>query len=142
MDWVLAGKLIYDAVLALSCVIAIRRGGTDERVATAIVIGATGATALVAPLMEAIGYIGRFGYFLVDAATLVAFDALMVRSRKFWPIWATGIQLAAVSLNIPMLLEPQLAHQFALIQGKFAYPILLSIVLGSLGHQSGKTERA
>ena len=131
IDWVLVTKLIYDGVLVGACGYAICLGGTDERVGAAIAIAATGASALVLPISDMFGVFGRYGFALVNLATLIAFDALMVRSRSFWPVWATGIQLAAVALDVAMVLMPVAAKAYLMVQGKFAYPILLSLVLGS-----------
>lgn len=138
MDWVLTGKLVYDLALAASCAFAIGKGGTWERVGAAVAVLGTGATALVPPLVVNFGIKAPLLYLGIDVAVLVAFDAIMIRSAKFWPIWATGIQLAAVTLGVTTLLEPGLRNQFVLVQGKFAYPILLSLVLGSLeGRRQG-----
>ena len=135
MDWGLAGNVIYDGSLALSCGIALRFGGTDEKIGAAIAIAATALTGLVSILVQTVGSEARCGFFLVDLATLAAFDALMVRSTKFWPVWAVGIQLGAVALSIMMMVDPSLLLPFGMVQGKFAYPILLSLVLGSIGDQ-------
>ncbi len=131
IDWVLVTKLVYDSVLVGCCGYAICCGGTDERIGAAIAIAATGVSALVLPITGALGAHGRYGFVLVNLATLIAFDSLMVRSRSFWPIWATGVQLASVSLDLAMVLMPVEAKTYLLVQGKFAYPILFALVLGS-----------
>jgi hypothetical protein len=131
IDTVLATKLIYDATLVGCCGYAICFGGMVERIGAAIAIAATGATALVLPVSGWLDLDGRYGFALLNLATLLAFDALMVRSRAFWPIWATGIQLASVALDLAMVIKPVDANSYLLVQGKFAYPILFSLVLGS-----------
>lgn len=131
-DWILAGKVLYDLALLMACLVAWRWGGLREWIGAAIVIGASGASAMAPTAARLLGLPPAYPYGVVDVLTLVAFDALMVRSRIGWPIWATGVQLAAVMIHIAMIIEPVRVRPYLLLQGKLAYPILLVLVIGSL----------
>lgn len=119
-------------MLLLTCGLAIGLGRSTERIGAAIAIAASGATALVFPVTHAIGIYGRYGFWLVDAATLVAFDALMIRSRFAWPIVVTGLQLATLALDTAVIVEPVGARPFFLVQGKLGYVILCIIAAAAV----------
>ena len=131
--WQLVSLYLYDAVLVSSCAIAILWGGRDERIGAAIAVAASGATAATGQLFKTfeVGH-ARYAFLAIGLATLFAFDRLMVRSVKRWPIVATGFQLATVILNLTAIAEPGIAGKILLIRGKFAYPILFALVLGGL----------
>jgi hypothetical protein len=68
---------------------------------------------------------------------LAAVWAMTLRSRAFWPIWATGFQLAAVGTVLAMVWAPPAARSaFALALGFWAYPILAAILLGSIRNRA------
>ncbi len=137
--WHLFGQYLYDTSLLLSCAVAILWGGRDERMGAAIAIAASGATAAILPLSAAFGMThARYLFLAIGLATLFAFDRLMIRSVKRWPIVATGFQLATVILNLTAILQPEIAGKILLIRGKFAYPILLALAIGSLRHRWGR----
>lgn len=131
MNRVLAATLAYNAALLASCVFVLRFGGRYERLTLILCIAAGVLTALLPMLRPWIGEAVSYAYLLVDVGLLVAFDAVMIRSTRYWPIWATGIQLAAVALGIAVAIDPETMRQYRLIQGKFAYLIFLSLILGS-----------
>ena len=132
MDWILAAKLAFAEGLILTACIVLRFGGTSERTAFAVTMTAATLTGLLAPTAKVAGVSIRYGFVAIDLLTLIAFDAIMVRTRRTWPIWLTGIQMAAVFLGIAMLIEPTTLGQYRLIQGKWAYGLMLAMALGSL----------
>ena len=131
LDWVALGKLIYDGALVATLVVAIRFGARDERIGIGIIVIAGGATALNLAVSVGTGLPARYGLFAIDICALLAFDALMVRSFSFWPIWATGVQLAAVALDFAKVITTT-PKSHLWVQGKFAYLLLLFIVLGAV----------
>lgn len=134
--WQLASMYLFDAMLVASCATAFRWGGRDERIGALIAIAASGATAVLGPLFDMVHFAhSRYALLAIGLATLVAFDRLMIRSVKRWPIVATGFQLATVILNLTAILEPEIAGKILQIRGKFAYPILLALAIGSLRHR-------
>lgn len=132
IDAVLTAKVVYDVTLVGAVGLALALGGWSERLGATIAVVATGATALVWPLADHLGFPARYGYLFVDTLTLIAFDALMVRSRAFWPLWATGLQLLTITISVAMIISPVPAGPYRLIKGKLAYPILGAMMLGSL----------
>lgn len=131
MDWILVTKIGAALALLLTGLLVFWQGGSSERVAFSVMMVAAAATGLMAPLAKLIGSPARFGYVAIDALTLVAFDAIMIRTRRAWPIWIAGIQMASVCLGAALLIDPARLGEYRLIQGKFAYPILLALALGS-----------
>ena len=131
-DIVLLTKIAYDFALAATVVFALAFGGWSERLGGTIALLASGASGLVWPIAHQFQFLPRYGNIAVDVATLAAFDAVMVRSRAFWPMWATGIQFLTIAFDAAIIAEPAQAIAYRMIQGKMAYPILLSIVFGSL----------
>ena len=141
IDWVLTSKIVYDSALIGTSLIAFRWGSFDEKLGATIALVASGITALVPPIAAALHFKGRYGFGAIDLATLIAFDAMMVRSCRFWPIWATGIQLAAIFLDLAYVLWPVAARAFVPLSQLWAYPILAMIAFASLRHR-GKRARA
>ena len=139
IDWQLFSKLAYDLVLVAVCAVAIIMGRVDERLGAVIVVTASGATDVALPIGILLDIKARYLVAAVNILCLVAFDALMVRSRRFWPMWATGVQLAAVSLDAAMLLMPVEAGPYLAMRGKFAYLVLLALLIGALG--AGRRDR-
>jgi hypothetical protein len=45
------------------------------------------------------------GVFLIDLAVLLVFVALAWRSRRSWPVWASGIQLLTVMSHILIIVD-------------------------------------
>lgn len=126
-------RLIYAVCLTLTCIVGFGWGGRTERAGAMIVLIASLTTMMV----ERPGLFdwrdGRDGLIILDVLVLIALLALALRSRRFWPLWATAFQLIAVSSHLMMFLEPhRILQAYALLQGFWAYPIMLSIMSGSL----------
>lgn len=82
------------AILALTCLYACLRGGSDERIAALACVLSAMALELTAgsqgPLFAIGGYIG------IEAASLTVFMSLALTSDRFWPMWLAGLKLASV----------------------------------------------
>lgn len=46
--------------------------------------------------------------FAIDVALLMAFAAISWKSKRSWPVWATGLQLLTVMSHIILLLDTRL----------------------------------
>ena len=128
-------QLLYVAVLLGCCLYAGRYGGTSERVGVAICTLASGLSA--APTSFSFGPLSpSIMITIVDVTTLVALLVLALWSRSFWPLWATGIQLAALSMWAAMHLQRRDVLQvYVLVQPIWAYLVLLTLVLGARRHR-------
>ena len=135
IDWQLVAKLAYDLALVAVSITAIGLGGFDERVGVAIIVVASGLTDVALPVGMLTGIHSRHIVAGVNVACLLGLDALMVRSRRFWPMWATGAQLASLSFDAAMLLMPVAAGPYVVLRGKFAYAVLLALLIGTLSRR-------
>ena len=121
----------YYILLCLVSMYAFLRGRSDERIAAATCILATFATNIIyTPTGSFIGV--ERGVMLVDVAALTAFTILALRSDRFWPLWAAGLQLVTVGAHVVKAIELDLIPQAYASAARFwVYPIFLIIVVGT-----------
>ncbi|WP_375380143.1 hypothetical protein [uncultured Sphingomonas sp.] len=130
----LALRILYGLALAASCTFAFRHGGRSERHGAAIILVGSLLTVLVEGLPAFDWRYSRQGLVAVDLGVLVAYFVLAQRSNRFWPLWTTAFQLIAVMTHLVIMVEPRRVLQaYAIAQGFWAYPMLASIVIGSIG---------
>lgn len=121
----------YWAILILVSAFAFWRGRGDERLAAAICVIATIATHLVYVRKGAYEQV-EIGVFIVDAATLLGFAYIALRSERFWPLWLTGLQLTTVFAHLMKAIQLDLMPQAYAAAARFwVYPIFLVIVIGT-----------
>lgn len=73
---------------------------------------------------------------IVDVATWAAFLHLALTSNRFWPLWATAFQTVALITHIAVLIDPAIVPKaYAFGQGLWAYPILLTLLVGAERHR-------
>ena len=69
--------------------------------------------------------------FLVDAALFVSLLLICLRSRRYWPLWVAGLQLAVLSSHLATLLAPVFARRaYFALQSMWSIPQLVIIVFG------------
>lgn len=125
-------RLLYLLCLASTVVIVFARGGKDERAGAAIVLLASVMSIAVQQPGLFDWHDNRLSLVLVDVGALVAFLVLALTSRRFWPLWTTAFHLIAVCTHLVIYLEPRRVIQsYALLQGFWAYPIMLTLILGA-----------
>jgi hypothetical protein len=70
--------------------------------------------------------------FVVDLGCLIALAGLAVKSNRYWPIWACGFQLVAVTTHISTMLAPDIVPRaYQAIVSFWSLPILTVMVLGT-----------
>jgi hypothetical protein len=135
-------KYIFWALLLLSCGYAIWRGNRDARVVGLICIAATVATRFaVSPI--SVRYSGvESGLLAIDAAVLVGFVAVALRSDRFWPLWVAGLQLTTSTAHLMKAIDEHLLPiAYGAAIALWSYPILISLAIGTWrGHQRQKRE--
>lgn len=127
----------YWAVLLVVSVYALLRGRHDERAAAAVCIGATIATRLAhSQLAERFSRV-ETGVMTVDLLTFLAFTAIALRSKRFWPLWVAGLQLTTLLAHGLKAIELDLMPQAYAAAARFwVYPIFAIIIVGTWrGHQ-------
>jgi hypothetical protein len=128
-------QVFYWAALVATTGFVWRIGGRDERIGMLIAVVASIGSLLVELLPGFDWRFHRGGLFLVDLATLVAFFALTQRSSRFWPLWVTAFQLITVTTHMVVFLRPAaIVPAYAIAQGFWAYPILMCMIIGAIGH--------
>ncbi|KTF69095.1 hypothetical protein ACNFJ7_13145 [Sphingomonas sp. HT-1] len=136
MTFFLALRVIYAAFLIATTVLGMAFGGRSERLGTMIVLTASLATIFIEipMLFEWNSY--RSGLIAVDILALIAFLCLALKSRRFWPLWATAFHLIAVCSHCVVVMGlSQTLQIYILFQGFWAYPIMVLIIFGALSRQ-------
>lgn len=125
-------RILFFCCLAATCTIGWRRGGSTEKWGVAMIAIASFLTVLVQESSFFDWRSDRLGLVAIDVILLVAFLWLALSSRRFWPLWATAFHLIAVASHVIVFLKPhRILQAYALLQGFWAYPIMLCIILGT-----------
>ena len=122
--------LLFWALTLLCCGYAIGIGGRDGRLAASLILAASGLS-VPATLMDH-GYVEtELIILVVDLLLLGGLYALMISSRRYWPIWMTGFHLIAVITHLSTLLTPNFAPLVYWALGSFwAIPMPLVMLIG------------
>lgn len=116
--------------VVLICTFAFLKGDEVERIAA----GAYILSWFASMLLQTDGELRevQWGVFAVDTAMLFVFGALVWKSRKTWPIWATACTLLIVMSHIVLMVDvrPSMAA-FLTVVNLAAYGVLISIGVGT-----------
>lgn len=136
-------RLAYAVALLLTAVIGWAWGGRSERWGVVIIVTASVAT-VVAMTTPLFGWRTQLWPLItVDVLTLLALLALVIRSPRYWPIWAASFHLIALGTHGAIhILPPDLRQIYALLQGFWAYPIMVCIVVGALSRSNPNAARS
>lgn len=121
--------LLVWMLLALSSIYAALAGGTTGRIGAALSVGATMATL-------ATQYSGRWSQthwpvLLIDMFLLVALYGLALKSRAYWPIWATGFHLITVLGHAATFIAPGFSSSiYYYFNGMWAIFVQMAMVWG------------
>lgn len=136
-------KLAFATLLVLTCFYAAWRGGRSGKVGAAIFVTASllniPATAPNPSWSSEMVYI-----WAIDLGCLAALATLALYSRRYWPIWATGFQIASVATHFAVSLYPDGPPRvYMALETVWSVPILLVMLIGTrLDHKSGQFVRA
>ena len=129
-------NLFYLVLLIVSCVYALTRGGTPERIGMAIIAANAVLTFLLvsAPPIRFQGV--EVGVFSVDVLAFLSFVVLALRANRFWPIWVSALLGLGVLASLAMLGHPRvIPWAYAVVLSIWSYPILILVVAGTHNHQ-------
>lgn len=124
--------LIFWGILIATCGYALWRGRKYEQMAAIICIAASVASVLArSPLHNR--YSGlEIGDLVIDTAVLLAFVGIALRSDRFWPLWAAGLQLTiSLSHMFKALDLPLVPIAYAAAERFWSYPTLIIIAVGA-----------
>lgn len=137
------GASIFLPLLFAVSVYALWWGGSDERIVAITCLGGTLATVLtVSP--AAVRYVGfEQGLALVDFAVLAGFVGVALRSSRFWPLWAAGLQLTTtLGHGFKALDSDLLPGAYGAALQFWGYPILTVLAVGTWrGHRRQRLAR-
>ncbi len=140
--------ILFVLLLLATCAYALARGGAPERIAGALLIGAFGVDEVVHRLVDGSSYTTvETGSTIVDVALLAALIVLAHRSTRYWPLWLSGWQLAAVIAHMAKALDPTMqATGYAIQAQVWGYPMVIALAAGAWRHrrrrQSGDPDPA
>ena len=73
----------------------------------------------------------QWGLFAIDVILLGVYVALAWKSRRSWPVWASGLQTLAVMTHVLTLVDPRPpGAAFYAVVNLASYGILLALALG------------
>lgn len=112
------------------CAFAFLKGDEPERVAAGAFVLAWFASLLAQD--EANRHSVQWGVFAIDVVMLVVLGALVWKSRRTWPVWATACQLMVVTSHIMSMIElrPALAN-FIWVINLAGYGVLVALAVGT-----------
>ena len=123
---------LFWAILLLIWGYALWRGQKDERIAASACLIATILTVLVIPPVAVRYSVPDVTQLAIDIAMLVAFSAVALTSKRFWPLWVAGLQLTMTLSHLMRAINPNLIPQaYAAAAVLWSYPILLIILIGT-----------
>lgn len=118
------------AALVIVCGLASLRGGRDERLAAA----GLAMAAVLSPMVLSHGFAGpEMGIILIDAALFAVLGGIAMRSRSFWPMWASGFQLCALAGHLAAAKSPNmLPAAYADTLAIWSYAVMVTLAAGIL----------
>jgi hypothetical protein len=129
--------IIYTVLFALVVIYALVRGGGPERLFASIltamlVVDRVGHAVLGETSRSAINGL----HFVIDLGSFAAMMAVMIWSRRFWPIWACSLQLLSLASHVTRMLDARLPPVITAILGIAPnYLICVCLMLGTVLHR-------
>jgi hypothetical protein len=124
------------ASLLAAVVVAVRLGGTPERLAAAIIAAWILSDWVYHQLFGPSGFDNVDPVHLVlDSVELLAISALALRANRMWPLWAAAAQLICVSGHFVALMEPGgMRRAYWAMTQIPQYIQILALTLGAMAH--------
>jgi len=127
---------VFYAIVALTCLYALARGGAPERICAGIFI-AGGLLSTASMSAGSARFVSvELGVLVVDLAMLAAFLVLALRAERFWPIWMTALHIISTAGHALRAFDPAiLPLGYAFAMAFWSYPMLLLLVGATWCHQ-------
>jgi hypothetical protein len=112
------------------------RGGSPERSATAAYFSVWVFDKLI-HLSVPVEYAEMDPwYFLLDLIAWIAFLAIALRAKRFWPLWIVAVQTISMVAHMAKLMDVSIVPRaYYIMQVASSYPILISFAIGTYCHQ-------
>jgi hypothetical protein len=123
---------LYFVLLALVSGYALLKGGREERFVAAVCVAASVGTLAIFRPADVTYTDFQPRVAVIDLAVLAAFVGIALRTRRFWPLWVSGLQLTTTIGHVLKLLDPQLVPVvYGAALASWSYPILLILAVGT-----------
>jgi len=119
--------LFYTVVLA-ACAFSVMVGGDCERWGS--IIFSTAAVSTSISSWSTTWSRTDWPMAGVDLLCFLALYGLAVRSERYWPIWAAGFQLVAVTTHVAVFLDAPLPHVYRAMETIWGIPAIGAMVIG------------
>lgn len=119
------------SIMLLAGLFALTKGGRPERIGTGTMLVAW-FLSILAQMM--VGYEAmQWPVFIIDIIVLGVFVALVWKSPRSWPVWASALQLLAVASHVMVFLKMQpTISAFYTVVNMTGYGIMLAITIGAV----------
>lgn len=127
--------LLFNLLYIGSCGYALLRGGAPERIAAALLVVTIEASwLLLTPFSIRFRHV-ELGVFLVDIFLFVAFYALSLPSRRFWPIWIAAFQGMGMVSHLAVFAPHVIQWAYGNAVQLWSYPMLILLGVGTYRHR-------
>jgi hypothetical protein len=125
-------KYLFWALLLVTCGYALWRGRKYEQWAALICLTAS-VVSVMARAPAHLRYLGiEGGDLVVDTLVLVGFVVIALRSDRFWPLWAAGLQLTISMSHFLKAIQPSLVPiAYAAAERFWSYPTLFILFVAA-----------
>jgi len=119
------------SIMLLAGLFALAKGGKPERIGAGTMLVAWFLSILAQMIT---GYDAmQWPVLIIDVVVLAIFVALVWKSPRSWPVWASGLQLLAVASHVMVLLQMKpTISAFYTVVNMTAYGIMLAITIGAI----------
>lgn len=125
--------LLFCTPLVLTCILAVVRGGRDERIGAASFVIAFIATIIADRQTAGIVAQPEWAVAMVDAVLAVPLLYLALCSDRFWPMWALGFHMVTLMTHLAVWVQPEiLSEAYAISIGFLAYPTMGALLVALL----------
>jgi hypothetical protein len=125
-------QVVFRAILIASCGYALWRGRSDERIIALVCIGATVASRFVSSPLSIRYNSVETGLLIIDLVVLATFVLVALRSARFWPLWAAGLQLTTSMAHFMKAIDERLLPlAYGAAIALWSYPILIILAIGT-----------
>jgi hypothetical protein len=125
-------QIIYWCFFLGASVFVLRSGRQPEWLGLAMMFVASILSATFAADMTVRYRSVDVGIASVDSALLIALLLLAMNTKRFWPIWATSFHgVGLLTHFVVSLSDEPLARGYALLQGFWGYPVIMSLICGA-----------
>lgn len=134
-------SLLFIALLWGSFFFALVKGGRSERAAAIVIlVGVELSHFTLSP--AASRYRGiESALFAIDIVTFAAFFAIMLFSRKYWPMWMTAMQGVTLMAHLSGTLPDIIPNAYSNAVQLWSWPILVTLAVGTWFHMRDTTRQ-